>query len=92
MPKIAVYKYFTFFIYAYDALHEPPHLHIAHVKKSRQNSAKIWLETLIFSHHGTLSRKEMNMACRIIKKNKIILIDYFFAVKREEKIKPIKLH
>ncbi len=85
MPKIAVYKYFTFFIYAYDALHEPPHLHIAHVKKSRQNSAKIWLETLIFSQHGTLSRKEMNTVYRIIKKNKIILIDYFlrFNVKKK---------
>ena len=28
MPKIAVFKFLTFFIYAYDALNEPPHLHI----------------------------------------------------------------
>jgi hypothetical protein len=28
MPKIAIYKFLTFFIVAYDALKEPPHLHV----------------------------------------------------------------
>jgi len=46
MPKIAVYKFLTFYIFAFDALNEPPHLHIAKEKGNRQRSAKIWLETL----------------------------------------------
>ena len=41
MPKIAVYKFLTFFIYAFDALNEPPHLHIVKEKGNRQRSAKI---------------------------------------------------
>lgn len=45
MPKIAVYKFLTFFIFAYDVLNEPPHLHIVKEKGTRQRSAKIWLET-----------------------------------------------
>jgi len=32
MPKIAVYKFLTFFIYAFDALNERPHLHIVKEK------------------------------------------------------------
>ena len=46
MPKIAVYKFLTFYIFAFDELNEPPHLHIAKEKGNRQRSAKIWLETL----------------------------------------------
>jgi len=37
-------------------------------------------------------QREMNVAYRIIKKNKIILMYQFHAVQREEKIKLIKLH
>ena len=33
MPKIAVYKFLTFFIFAYDTLNESPHLHILLKKK-----------------------------------------------------------
>ena len=39
MPKIAVYKFLTFFIYAFDALNERPHLHI--VKEKGKTSAEI---------------------------------------------------
>jgi hypothetical protein len=46
MPKIAVYKFLTFFIFAYDAMNEPPHLHIVKERGNRQRSAKIWLDTL----------------------------------------------
>ena len=45
MPKIAIYKFLTFFIFAYDALNEPPRMHIAKEKGKRQRSAKIWLNT-----------------------------------------------
>jgi len=40
MPKIAIYKFLNFFIYAFDAINEPPHLHIAKEKGNRQRSAK----------------------------------------------------
>jgi hypothetical protein len=38
MPKIAIYKFLTFFIFAFDAINEPPHLHIAKEKGNRQRS------------------------------------------------------
>lgn len=37
MPKIAVYKFLTFFIFSYDALNEPPHMHVAKEKASGKN-------------------------------------------------------
>ena len=52
MPKIATYKFLTFFIYSFDALNEPPHLHVVKEKGSRQRSAKIWLHSLKFSDQG----------------------------------------
>lgn len=55
MPKIAVYKFLTFFIIATDTLNEPPHLHIAKEKGNRQRSAKIWLETFKVADKGSLS-------------------------------------
>jgi len=73
MPKIAIYKFLTFFIYAYDALNEPPHLHIAKAKGSRQRSAKIWLETFKVAETGTLNEKDLNLAISLMKKNQTIL-------------------
>ena len=52
MPKIAIYKFLTFFIFAFDAINEPPHLHIAKDKGNRQRSAKIQLETLKVAEKG----------------------------------------
>ena len=49
MPKIAFYKYFTFFIYMYDLLNEPLHLHVAKEKGNRTYAAKIWIETVEFA-------------------------------------------
>jgi len=46
MPKIAIYKFLTFYIFSYDALNEPRHLPIAEEKGNRQQSTKIWLEHL----------------------------------------------
>jgi len=91
MPKIAIYKFLTFFIFAYDALHEPPHLHIVKEKGNRQRSAKIWLETFKVAETGTLNEKELTQAISLIKKNQIILLDAFNKVKNGQKITTIKL-
>ena len=91
MPKIAIYKFLTFFIFAYDALNEPPHLHIVKEKGNRQRSAKIWLDTFKVAKRGTLNEKELNQAISLIKKNQIILIDSFNKVKNGQKITTIKL-
>lgn len=91
MPKIAVYKFLTFFIFAYDAMNEPPHLHIVKEKGNRQRSAKIWLETLKVSEKGTLSEKEIKQALKLIKDNQKILINAFNKVKKGQKVTTIKL-
>ena len=91
MPKVAIYKFLTFFIFAYDAINEPPHLHIAKEKGNRQRSAKIWLETFKVSEKGTLNEKELNQAISLIKKNQIILIESFNMVKNGQRITTIKL-
>jgi hypothetical protein len=90
MPKIAVYKFLTFYIFAFDALNEPPHLHIAKEKGNRQRSAKIWLETLKIAEKGTLSTKELNEAIKVIKENKQTLIDSFNKIKKGGKVKTLK--
>jgi len=91
MPKIAVFKFLTFFIYAYDALNEPPHLHIVKEKGNRQRSAKIWLESFKVAERGTLSKKEVNEAIRLMKKYQNDLKDSFDKAKKGMKIKTIKL-
>ena len=91
VPKIAIYKFLTFFIYTYDALNEPPHLHIVKEKGTRQRSAKIWLTSLIVAESGTLSEKELNKAIKLIKSNQKEFIDAFNKVKNGDKIKTIKL-
>lgn len=90
MPKIAIYKFLTFFIFAFDALNEPPHLHVVKEKGNRQRSAKIWLETLKVAEKGTLSEKELNQALNLIKINQSVLIASFIKVKKGEKITTIK--
>lgn len=91
MPKIAIYKFLTFFIFAYDALNEPPHLHVVKEKGSRQRSAKIWLETLIVADQGSLSEKEINKAISLIKSNQKDLLNAFHKVRSGKKIKTIQL-
>lgn len=91
MPKIAVYKFLTFFIFAYDAINEPPHLQIVKEKGNRQRSAKIWLDTLKVVEVGTLNEKELNQVITLIKNNKNILIEAFNKVKTGQKIKTLKL-
>jgi hypothetical protein len=91
MPKIAIYKFLTFFIFAFDALNEPPHLHIAKEKGNRQRSAKIWLETFKVADKGSLSETDLNLAMKVIKENQIALIDSFNKVKTGKKITTIKI-
>ena len=76
MPKIAIYKFLTFFIFAYDALNEPPHLHIVKEKGNRQRSAKIWLEAFKIAETGTLKDKELNLAISLIKRTKKYLLTH----------------
>ncbi len=90
MPKIAIYKFLTFFIFSYDALKEPPHLHIVKEKGNRQKSAKIWLESLRIVDKGSLTISDLNQALRIIKNNQQILIDTFNKVKEGKKVTTIK--
>jgi len=91
MPKIAIYKFLTFFIYAFDALNKPPHLHIVKEKGSRQRSAKIWLDTLELAHKGTLSATDLKQAIKVIKENRARLIESFNSVKAGKKITTIKI-
>ena len=91
MPKIAVYKFLTFYIFAYDALNEPPHLHIAKEKGNRQRSGKIWLLTFEIAERGSLTVKDLNRAVKLIKSNQQILIEAFNKVKAGKKVATIKL-
>jgi len=70
VPKIAVYKFLTFFVYSFDVLHEPPHLHVVKEKGKRQRSAKFWLFSMKIAERGTLTDKELNLASKIIKLHK----------------------
>jgi len=90
MPKIAIYKFLTFYIFSYDALNEPPHLHIAKEKGNRQRSAKIWLQTFEVAEKGSLTETDLNQALRIIKNNQQILINTFNKVKKGEKVATLK--
>ena len=91
MPKIAIYKFLTFFIFAFDVLNEPAHLHIAKEKGNRQRSAKIWLETFKVADKGSLSETDLKQAIKVIKENQIALIDSFNKVKTGKKITTIKI-
>lgn len=91
MPKIAIYKFLTFYIFGYDALNEPPHMHIAKEKGNRQRSAKIWLNTLEVAEKGSLTDAGLNKALRILKRNQQIFIDAFNRAKEGEKITTMKI-
>ncbi|MEO8820481.1 MAG: DUF4160 domain-containing protein [Ginsengibacter sp.] len=91
MPKIAIYKFLTFYIFGYDALNESPHMHIAKEKGNRQRSAKIWLNTLEVAEKGSLTDADLNKALRILKDNRQIFIDAFNRVKHGEKITTMKI-
>ncbi|MFZ9504219.1 MAG: DUF4160 domain-containing protein [Cyclobacteriaceae bacterium] len=89
MPKIAIYKYFTFFIFSADALNEPPHIHVVKEKKKRQRSAKIWLESLEVARKGTLSDVELTIALNLLRRNKTLFLNSFKELKNGHKVKTI---
>lgn len=78
-------------MFSYDAIFEPPHLHIAKEKGNRQRSAKIWLRTLQVAEKGSLSDRDLSLAIKLIKGNQKILIENFNKVKAGKKITTIKL-
>lgn len=69
MPKIAVFQAFTFYLYFYDILNEPPHLHVTKNKKGYKGSAKIWLESLKYAETGEFTKKELNTIEKLVKSN-----------------------
>jgi len=91
MPKIAIYKFLTFFIFSFDAFNEPPHLPIAKEKGNRQRSAKIWLETIKVAEKGSLSETDLKQAIKVIKENQSKLIESFNKVKAGKKITTLKI-
>ena len=74
MPKIAVYKFLTFFIFSFDVLNEPPHLHVVKEKGNRQRSAKIWLDSLKVANKGSLTDRDLNQSLKLIRNNQKLLI------------------
>jgi len=90
MPKIAIYKFLTFFIYSFDVLKEPPHLHIVKEKGMKQKSAKIWLKTLQIAEKGTLTDTDIKLALKIIKLHQAELLESFEKFKEGKKVKTIK--
>ncbi|MFY7999457.1 MAG: DUF4160 domain-containing protein [Candidatus Kapaibacteriota bacterium] len=92
MPKIAIYKFLTFFIVSFDTLKEPPHLHIAKEKGNRQRSAKIWLKTLEIAEQGDFSENDLKEALRVIKEHQQELLNAFADVKAGKKISTIIFH
>lgn len=90
MPKIAIYKFLTFFIYSYDVFKELPHLHVVKEKGMRQKSAKIWLRTLEIAEKGTLTDTDIKLALKIIKLNQVELLENFENYKQAKKVKTIK--
>jgi hypothetical protein len=91
MPKIAVYKFLTFFIFSYDALHEPAHLHVVKEKGNRQRSAKIWLDTLEVVDRGTLNDSDLSQALKVIRENREALLKSFNNIKAGKKITTLKI-
>ena len=74
MPKIAVYKFLTFFIFSFDVLNEPPHLHVVKEKGNRQRSAKIWLDSLKVANKGSLTDRDLSQSLKLIRNNQKLLI------------------
>jgi hypothetical protein len=91
MPKIAFYKYLTFFIVSFDTLREPPHLHIARERGKRTYSAKIWLNTLEFSDKGSLSNEELTLVRKLVSKYQPELLSLFEKAKNGKRFEPLKL-
>lgn len=91
MPKLAIYKFLTFYIFAFDVLKEPPHVHIAKEKGNRQRSAKIWLKTLEIAEKGSLTTEDLNISLKLIAKHQDKFIKSFEKIKEGKKVKTLNL-
>lgn len=90
MPKLAVYKFLTFFIYSSDLLNEPHHVHIVKDKGRRNHSAKVWLKDFEVVRNGTLTKTELKIAIRVLKKNRTKLLESILLIENGSKVKTIK--
>ena len=90
MPKLAVYKFLTFFIVAYD-LSERLHVHVNKSKGYKTRSAKIWLDTLDVFEEGDLTKKELNTAIEILKQHKQEFTEQINKFAKGEKISTLHL-
>jgi hypothetical protein len=91
MPKIAIFKFITFFFFPYDLLNEPPHLHFYKNKKGYYKAGKVWLETLKFEKTGDLTQKELNIVEQLMVKYQHQFIETFNRAKAGKEIKTLKL-
>lgn len=89
MPKIATYRFLTFFLYSFDVLNEPPHIHVVKEKNCKQRSAKIWLYNLKIANRGSFSKKEMSLAIKVIKLHKKEILFSFQQIQQGKRIKTI---
>ena len=91
MPKIAIYKQYIFFVYSFDLLHEPLHLHIANQKSHRQYTAKIWLSSLEYAEPGSLNQIELNSIQKVVKRYQSQLIIALEFLQNGKGIQTIKM-
>lgn len=89
MPKIAIYKYLTFFFFTYD-LQERMHIHISN-DKDFTNYSKIWLDTYEIAEKGKLTEKDLNLCIRLLKKNSQMIIESIENFRNLRKSKVIEL-
>jgi hypothetical protein len=90
MPKIAIYKALIFYIVSYD-LSERLHLHVFSKKNRRSGSAKIWLDTSEVFDQGYLTDEELNLAVKLIDRNRDNLQKVIDDFRTSGKIKTLKL-
>lgn len=91
MPKIALYKFFSFFFYAYD-LAERRHVHVEAKKGRFRKPAKIWIEggVEVFDA-GNLTQSELNEVCKVIERNLESLNHQFDQFARGKKVRLLNL-
>jgi len=90
MPKISVFKNLIFYIVSFD-LSERLHLHIFIKNKNRNGSAKIWLDTLDVFDREQLTDAEINIAIKMLDKNKVQIEKNIEQFRKGKKSKPIHL-
>ncbi|TDE18312.1 DUF4160 domain-containing protein [Dyadobacter psychrotolerans] len=92
MPKIAIYKYLTFYFFTADWFgSEPPYLHVSNTKR-RGKSAKIWMETMEFSDIGDLNQQDLNLVQKLVATNQNRLLKYWESVKAGYAVSPLILN